>query len=142
MSLEVCYHHRHLSQTHQTTDCLGRGFLCLQQWEIRGDEPHRSLPTSSPLGCCQTPSAGTRREFPKAGEQVSPPGGSHIPALNPWWWECRTQQHPGDTRWSHHHFTTAIDLLYPSIVQHNTQPATNPASCSPRAHYSRETAGG
>lgn len=43
--------------------------------------PTRSLPTSSGLGCCQPPSAGTRKDIPGPGGWVSSPGGLHIPAL-------------------------------------------------------------
>lgn len=75
------------NRSYQTTIYSGRGFLFLQQWELRGAEPLRSLPTGSHLGCCQTPSAGTRREVPEAGERVSSPGDSHVPALNPRRWE-------------------------------------------------------
>lgn len=83
-------HLRESNRSYQTTADLGQGFPFLQQWELRGGVSLRSLLADSQPGWCRSPSAGTRREVPEAGELVSSPEGSHVSALNPQRCECRT----------------------------------------------------
>lgn len=85
-SLEVCSHHGDILQSRReaTKPQFTQGEVSSSCSNKNSEELNSSglCPPADSLGHSQTSSAGTGREVPETGEQMSSPTSSHIPAPN------------------------------------------------------------